>query len=87
MFCAFSVLFAIILILFALSTLLQNFSIATIKVLARYEMLCKFKLFTTVIPTCLVLVLAKFFVDIDYNVEGSHSFHQYSWFTTNEFTC
>ena len=72
MFCAFSVLFAIILILFALSTLLQDFSIATIKILARYEMLCKFKLFTPVIPTCLVLVVAELFVDIGYNAEGSH---------------
>ena len=72
MFSAFSVLFAIILFLFALSTLLQDFSIATIKILARYEMLCKFKPFTTVIPTCLVLVVAKFFVDTDYNAEGSH---------------
>ena len=70
--CAFSVLFAIILILFALSTLLQDFSIATIIILARYKMLRKFKLFTTVIPTCLVLVVATLFVDIDYNAEGSH---------------
>ena len=55
MFCAFfSIPLAIILILFAFSALLLDFSIATIDILARYRMLCKFfsYVFTTVIPTC-----------------------------------
>ena len=41
-FVLFSALLAIILILFAFSALLQDFSIVTIEILARYGMLCKF---------------------------------------------
>ena len=50
--------------------ILLDFSIATLEILARYGMLCKFKAIYNC-NTHMIFVVAKFFVDID-NTEGSH---------------